>query len=161
AAARGPSRRESQRRDVPQPDLDRLPRLRLRLRFQPDARPAAEARRARPAAPFGPVGGRYRRKPDPDGGPLLRAHRRPWVELRTRAEGSGRVSLPAGAAQTISALPGRICPADYRYDPSVFDRPHEIATDVLYVVGGLYGNLAALDAVERLAQAEHGAATVV
>jgi hypothetical protein len=54
-----------------------------------------------------------------------------------------------------------MCPLDYRYDPSVFDRQAEIATGVLYVVGGLYGNLAALDTVERLAQAEHGGATIV
>jgi hypothetical protein len=49
---------------------------------------------------------------------------------------------------------GRLCPTDYRYSPSVFDRPAELATDVLYVVGGLYGNLAALDCVERLAAQE-------
>jgi hypothetical protein len=54
---------------------------------------------------------------------------------------------------------GRMCPADYRYPPTVFDRPPEFAADVLYVVGGLYGNLAALDCVERLAGAER--ATVV
>jgi len=54
---------------------------------------------------------------------------------------------------------GRSCPSDYRYPPSVFDRPADIVADVLYVAGGLYGNLAALDAVERLADAE--GATVV
>jgi hypothetical protein len=54
---------------------------------------------------------------------------------------------------------GRMCPADYRYPPSVFDRPPELTTHVIYVVGGLYGNLAALDAVERLAAPER--ATVV
>jgi hypothetical protein len=54
---------------------------------------------------------------------------------------------------------GRSCPADYRYPLSVFDRPADIAADVLYVVGGLYGNLAALDALDRLADAE--GATIV
>jgi hypothetical protein len=54
---------------------------------------------------------------------------------------------------------GRMCPADYRYPPTVFDRPPDFAADVLYVVGGLYGNLPALDCVERLAGAEQ--ATVV
>jgi hypothetical protein len=49
---------------------------------------------------------------------------------------------------------GRMCPADYVYSPTVFDRPPEIASDAIYVVGGLYGNLAALDAIERLATAE-------
>jgi hypothetical protein len=43
----------------------------------------------------------------------------------------------------------------------VFDRPPELAAEVLYVVGGLYGNLPALDEVERLAAAERAAVTVV
>jgi hypothetical protein len=47
-----------------------------------------------------------------------------------------------------------MCPADYRYPPSVFDRPPELTAEVLYVVGGLYGNLAALAEVERLADQE-------
>jgi hypothetical protein len=64
-------------------------------------------------------------------------------------------------AAFIQARPGRLCPADYHYHPSVFARPAEITADVLYVVGGLYGNLAALDAVERLAQAEHAPVTIV
>lgn len=55
---------------------------------------------------------------------------------------------------------GRICPAD-RYSPRVFDRPADLATDILYVVGGLYGNLAALDVVERLAAAEQSNVTIV
>ena len=50
---------------------------------------------------------------------------------------------------------GRSCPADYRYPASVFDRPAELTADVLYVVGGLYGNLGALAEIERLAAAEH------
>jgi hypothetical protein len=62
-------------------------------------------------------------------------------------------------AALMREAPGRTCPADYRYDPAVLNRPPEIVTDVLYVVGGLYGNLAALEAVERLAEAER--ATVV
>jgi hypothetical protein len=62
---------------------------------------------------------------------------------------------------TSAIQPGRSCPVDYRYDPSVFDRAPEIAADVLYVVGGLYGNVPALDAVERLVQAECGPVTLV
>jgi hypothetical protein len=54
-----------------------------------------------------------------------------------------------------------MCPVDYRYDPSVFDRSPELTADVVYVVGGLYGNVAALDAVERLAQAERSPATIM
>jgi len=56
---------------------------------------------------------------------------------------------------------GRMCPADYRYAPRVFDRPAELDADVLYVVGGLYGNLAALDIVEQLAAEEASKVTVV
>jgi hypothetical protein len=59
----------------------------------------------------------------------------------------------------VNERAGRVCPADYRYPPSIFHRPPEFAADVLYVVGGLYGNLAALDEVERLA-AEEGAQIV-
>ncbi len=55
---------------------------------------------------------------------------------------------------------GRMCPADYRYAPSVFNRSPDLVADVLYVVGGLYGNLAALDQVERLA-ADEGATVVL
>jgi len=56
---------------------------------------------------------------------------------------------------------GRVCPRDYYYAPTVFDRLPEITTDVLYVVGGLYGNLAALDALEPLLAAEREPASVV
>ena len=54
-----------------------------------------------------------------------------------------------------------MCPADYRYDPAAFDRSCDIAADVLYVVGGLYGNVPSLDAVERLAEAERAPVTIV
>ena len=66
---------------------------------------------------------------------------------------------PPAPAQPQIAGAGRICPADYRYPPSVFNRPAELAADVLYVAGGLYGNLSALDEIERLAA--HERATVV
>jgi hypothetical protein len=67
--------------------------------------------------------------------------------------------LPADASPNAS--PGRLCPADYRYDPAVFDRKPEIAAEVLYVVGGLYGNRAALAAIEEMAEAERAPVTVV
>jgi hypothetical protein len=77
-----------------------------------------------------------------------------------RAARGDPVTAPLPQMGTEPAAPaGRLCPADYRYPPSVFDRPPEFAADVLYVVGGLYGNLAALDRVERLADDE--GATVV
>jgi len=56
---------------------------------------------------------------------------------------------------------GRMCPVDYHYPPAVFDRPPDIAGDTLYVAGGLYGNLQALDAIERLAGAESTPPTIV
>lgn len=49
---------------------------------------------------------------------------------------------------------GRVCPMDYRYPPSVFDRAAELTADVLYVAGGLYGNAPALTEIERLVSAE-------
>jgi hypothetical protein len=64
-------------------------------------------------------------------------------------------------AVTEAMAAGRMCPTDYVYSPSVFNRPAEIAADVLYVVGGLYGNLEALAAVERLATGEHAPVTIV
>jgi hypothetical protein len=53
-----------------------------------------------------------------------------------------------------------MCPADYVYQPTAFDREPEIESDTLYVVGGLYGNGAALEAVERMAEAEPRATVV-
>ena len=57
--------------------------------------------------------------------------------------------------------PGRVHPHDYRYEPSCFDRPPDFSAEVLYVVGGLYGNLAALDALDALVAAEAAPTTVV
>jgi hypothetical protein len=57
--------------------------------------------------------------------------------------------------------PGRTHPHDYGYDPSCFDRLPDMAAEVLYVVGGLYGNLAALEALEGLVAAEGASTTVV
>jgi hypothetical protein len=64
-------------------------------------------------------------------------------------------------AATEATAAGRMCPVDYVYPPSELDRPAEIETDVLYVVGGLYGNIEALSTVERLAAAERSPATIV
>lgn len=61
----------------------------------------------------------------------------------------------------LSAKAGRMCPADYCYSPFIFDRPAELRADILYIVGGLYGNLAALDVVERLASEEKSKVTIV
>jgi hypothetical protein len=54
-----------------------------------------------------------------------------------------------------------MCPADYRYAPAELDRTADFSADILYVVGGLYGNIAALDALEALAAGEETAPTIV
>ena len=56
---------------------------------------------------------------------------------------------------------GRMCPADYRYPPSALNRAPDLTANMLYVVGGLYGNLAALGEIERLAARERGPVTIV
>ncbi len=50
--------------------------------------------------------------------------------------------------------PGRNCPLAYRYSPAGFRRRPEIEAETLYVIGGLYGNPFALDAILALAAAE-------
>ena len=55
--------------------------------------------------------------------------------------------------------PGRNCPLHYRYRPEDFAVPapvHLQALEVLYVVGGLYGNDLALERVLELFDAERG-----
>jgi hypothetical protein len=65
------------------------------------------------------------------------------------------------AEPRIELAPGRMCPADYRYPPSVFAREADFACDTLYVVGGMYGNHAALAAIEALAARERTAPEIV
>jgi hypothetical protein len=64
----------------------------------------------------------------------------------------------AGAmrAEAADAPAGRSCPLHYRYAPSAFAQSAQHACEVLYVVGGLYGNEAALDAVLELFDRETG-----
>lgn len=60
---------------------------------------------------------------------------------------------------TTDTAPGRSCPLHYRYAPEVFRAapPPELqGLDVLYVVGGLYGNLPALQRVLAMFEAESG-----
>ena len=57
---------------------------------------------------------------------------------------------------------GRSCPLAYRYQPQALAQPAQLEADTLYVVGGLYGNPAALAAVlERAHQEPGGPATIV
>lgn len=59
------------------------------------------------------------------------------------------------------AAPGRACPLNYRYEPQTLARAPDLDADTLYVVGGLYGNRAALDALSGLAAGERGPVTFV
>ena len=52
--------------------------------------------------------------------------------------------------------PGRSCPLHYRYRASDFDVPASDRCEVLYVVGGLYGNVPALERVIELFERERG-----
>lgn len=56
--------------------------------------------------------------------------------------------------------PGRACPLRYRYGPAAIARAPERSAETLYVIGGLYGNLPAFDAIEAIARAEPGPVTL-
>jgi hypothetical protein len=57
---------------------------------------------------------------------------------------------------TRSDEPGRNCPLHYRYHPGDFAVPARARCEVLYVVGGLYGNVQALHRVLELFEQERG-----
>lgn len=59
------------------------------------------------------------------------------------------------------AAPGRTCPLHYRYPPWALARPAEIKTDILYVIGGVYGNRPALETILGLSELERGSVTLV
>ena len=56
--------------------------------------------------------------------------------------------------------PGRVCPLRYRYGPRAIAETKRRDARTLYVIGGLYGNLPALDAVEQMARLEDAAPTL-
>lgn len=55
---------------------------------------------------------------------------------------------------------GRVCPLRYRYGAAAIRTAPERVADTLYVVGGLYGNTAALDALQAMVAAEPGPVTL-
>ena len=63
--------------------------------------------------------------------------------------------------EEVASQPGRTCPVSYRYSPRVFRRPPEVVADTLYVIGGLYGNVEALEAIHAMAAAEPVRPTLV
>ena len=52
-----------------------------------------------------------------------------------------------GQVRRVFKDAGRVCPVDYRIPADAFAGEPADACDVLYVVGGLYGNPFALDAL--------------
>ncbi len=57
--------------------------------------------------------------------------------------------------------PGRTCPLHYRYAPDVFARDADIRAETLYVIGGLYGNVAALNTILHMARQEAVVPTLI
>ena len=57
--------------------------------------------------------------------------------------------------------PGRSCPLGYRYSPAVFRREADLHAETIYVIGGLYGNVPALEAILELAMKETVEPTLV
>jgi len=57
--------------------------------------------------------------------------------------------------------PGRSCPLHYRYQPADLARSPDLSADTLYVVGGLYGNRPALEALEALVAHESAPPAIV
>ncbi len=88
-------------------------------------------------------------------------HRGPGVELRRGARVKVDARSETREAREKLYAPGRFCPTSYRYSPRVFDREAEIVADTVYVIGGLYGNVEALEAVRALAAREYGPVTFV
>jgi radical SAM/Cys-rich protein len=56
---------------------------------------------------------------------------------------------------------GRACPVDYHLPEKIFTDDPQVSCKTLYVVGGLYGNPFALDAIESMAAAESDEPLVV
>lgn len=61
-----------------------------------------------------------------------------------------------GATIATNPAPGRSCPLHYRYGAAAICGAPLRTAHTLYVIGGLYGNLVALDTVEALALVESG-----
>ena len=57
--------------------------------------------------------------------------------------------------------PGRSCPLTYRYQPEALAQPAQLEASTLYVVGGLYGNPAALQALLERANGEPSSPTTM
>ena len=69
--------------------------------------------------------------------------------------------MSSAARAQVETRPGRTCPISYRYSPREFDREPQVVAGTLYVVGGLYGNVEALEAIESMAALEADPVTIV
>jgi hypothetical protein len=90
-------------------------------------------------------------------------HRRAGQQLWRRAGVNARVPDAAGlsVSDDNGFIAGRSCPLSYRYTPNSLSHLHTTETDTLYCVGGLYGNVFALDALESLLKTESATTRVV
>jgi len=57
--------------------------------------------------------------------------------------------------------PGRSCPLSYRTQAAAFAGPATLQSDTLWVAGGLYGNVCALERLLNLVESERGTKTLV
>lgn len=73
-----------------------------------------------------------------------------------------KTALAGSNDANASDGPGRCCPLDYRYDARALREAPTLSCDVLWVVGGLYGNTEALACLQSLIEREsHGRVEVV
>ena len=56
--------------------------------------------------------------------------------------------------ESAQAAPGRVCPLRYRYGASAIAQVEARPAQTLYVIGGLYGNVPALDSIDQMAADE-------
>lgn len=61
----------------------------------------------------------------------------------------------------MPSVAGRTCPADYRYGAAALARPAELRVESVWVAGGLYGNVFALEALLEAFDAERGSKALV
>jgi len=71
------------------------------------------------------------------------------------------VNVVSHATAALAEEAGRMCPLDYTYAPNVFARAPDFSAETVYVVGGLYGNAAALAEIETMVTAESGRIEIV
>jgi hypothetical protein len=74
---------------------------------------------------------------------------------------AAEVAMGASRVEGTGGVRGRSCPLAYRYRPEALAEPARLSAGTLYVVGGLYGNLAALRAVLQRAEREPGMPAVI